>query len=90
LTVCKPKQRRLCGRSSGVTSDDGCQLAGGTPRTEQHVNRGIGGRVLSAVVLLLCVSVAIRVADWLLAPELPVLIGLGVVFAVATGLVRRQ
>jgi hypothetical protein len=45
---------------------------------------------MSAVGMVLLVCLGVRIAAWLIGPTLPILIVLGVVFAVATGLVRRQ
>jgi hypothetical protein len=45
---------------------------------------------MSAVGTVLLVCLGVRIAAWLIGPTLPILIALGVVYAVVLGLVRRR
>jgi CHASE2 domain-containing sensor protein len=51
---------------------------------------GFGSRATSAIAVVLAVCLGVRVAAWLIGPLLPILIGVGVVYAVALGLLRRR
>jgi len=54
------------------------------------VTGGFGRRATSAIGVVLAVCLGVRVAAWLIGPLLPILIGVGVVYAVALGLLRRR
>lgn len=51
---------------------------------------GLGSRATSAIGVILAVCLGVRVAAWLIGPMLPILIGVGVIYAVALGLLRRR
>ena len=51
---------------------------------------GFGSRATSAIGVVLAVCVGVRVAAWLIGPLLPILIGIGIVYAVALGFLRRR
>jgi len=55
-----------------------------------EVTGGFGRRATSAIGVVLAVCLGVRVAAWLIGPLLPILIGVGVVYAVALGLLRRR
>ena len=54
------------------------------------VTGGFGSRATSAIGVVLAVCVGVRVAAWLIGPLLPILIGIGIVYAVALGFLRRR
>ncbi len=49
-----------------------------------------GRRITEAITTMVVVCLAVRVAAWLIGPLLPMLIGVGVVYALALGLLRRR
>jgi hypothetical protein len=51
---------------------------------------GFGSRATSAIAVVLAVCLGVRVAAWLIGPLLPILIGVGIIYAVALGLLRRR
>lgn len=50
----------------------------------------LGSRATAAIGVVLAVCLGVRIGAWLIGPLLPVLMGVGVVYAVALCLVRRR
>jgi CHASE2 domain-containing sensor protein len=49
-----------------------------------------GRRITEAITTVVVVCLSVRVAAWLIGPLLPILIGVGVVYAVALGFMKRR